>query len=64
MATSAQDDIKFNCFDKALQVYHEILKETLERLNYKGKIPTLFELTLECVQKSFYGNYSLIKSNA
>lgn len=55
MATSAQDDIKLNGFDKALQIYHYTLKETLQRLNYKDKIPTLFELKLECVQKSFYG---------
>uniref|UniRef100_A0A336MCN0 CSON013154 protein n=1 Tax=Culicoides sonorensis TaxID=179676 RepID=A0A336MCN0_CULSO len=54
VSTSTKNDIKFNDFDKVLQLYHQNLQNTLLNLNYQSKIPTLFELKMECVQKSFF----------
>lgn len=55
--TSTHDDIKFNRFDEIVQIYHSLFAEYLRKLKYEGKIPTLYELKNECLEKSFYGKF-------
>lgn len=35
--------------------YHRILKETLEKLQYEGEIPTLKDITIELIKNSLQG---------
>lgn len=41
--------------------YHRVLKETLEKLNYAGEIPTLKQITIELINNSLQG--TLLKHN-
>lgn len=53
--TSTKTDIKLNRFSENLVEYHKNLVQCLKMLEYKGKMPTLFELYSQRVEKSFYG---------
>lgn len=55
LVTSVNDDIRFNRANEVIQMYHHALVSVLKRLNYKGYVPTLFELHQEYVEKSFFG---------
>lgn len=57
LVTSVEDDIRFNRANEVIQMYHQALVSTLERLGYKGYVPTLFELHQEYVEKSFFGEF-------
>lgn len=54
-STSTSDDVRFADFRVFLQKYQQILQENLYRLNYKGKIPTLFQLYKNYNEKMFFG---------
>ncbi|XP_063707216.1 uncharacterized protein LOC134836024 [Culicoides brevitarsis] len=58
--TSTIDDIKFTKFPEILQKYHGILVSCLKQLDFKGKLPTLFELYNQFVEKSFFELYTVV----
>lgn len=53
--TSLQEDIRLHRQEELVQFYHQKLAEALQRLNYKKHIPTLLELQVQFLEKSFYG---------
>lgn len=53
--TSTTNEIKLNKFPEILSKYHENLIQFLKQLEFKGKVPTLFELHSQYIEKSFYG---------
>lgn len=53
--TSTVDEIKLYKLPEVLASYHETLIKSLKQLNYKEKLPTLFELYNQYIEKSFFG---------
>ena len=53
--SSIRDDIKVVHFDEIIEYYHEILVESLKKLNYQHHIPTLMELIEELKAKGDLG---------
>ncbi|XP_037817353.1 uncharacterized protein LOC119607483 [Lucilia sericata] len=60
LCTSSQDDLLFNHQPKLIQYYHQVLSETLHKLDYKQHIPTLHELNVQLLEKGFYAVTSLL----
>uniref|UniRef100_A0A336MA18 CSON013155 protein n=1 Tax=Culicoides sonorensis TaxID=179676 RepID=A0A336MA18_CULSO len=54
LVTSVEDEIRFNRSHEVIQIYYLSLVEELNKLNFKGYIPTLYELYHEYVEKSFF----------
>lgn len=57
LVTSVHDDIRFDRQNEVIQIYHQSLVSMLKRCNFKGYIPTLFELYLDFNEKSFFGKF-------
>lgn len=53
--TSTVDEIKLYKLPEVMASYHETLIKCLIQLDYKEKLPTLFELYNQYVEKSFFG---------
>lgn len=51
-------DIYFSHRDELVFIYHETLKLILEKLSFKGRVPTLNDLQVELLQKGALGEYS------
>lgn len=51
-ATSTQDNV---CQAEMVQFYHQHLVEALKKLNFKGRIPSLFDFQLQFQARAFYG---------
>ncbi|XP_035891000.1 uncharacterized protein LOC118502656 [Anopheles stephensi] len=56
--TSARDDIRQSCFDELLQYYYYELTGFAGRLQYAGKLPTLYQFLQQAYRKMFYAVYS------
>lgn len=57
LTTSVATDIYFSHRDELIFIYHETLKLILEKLDYKGRVPTLNELQIELLQKGALGEW-------
>lgn len=55
LVTSVHDEIRFGRVNEVIQIYHQALVSILKRLDYKGYVPTLFELYQDYVAKGFFG---------
>lgn len=55
LTTSVSTDIYFSHRDELIYIYHETLKLILEKLSFKGHVPTLNELQIEMLQKGALG---------
>ena len=53
--TSARDDIRQNCFDELLQYYYYQLVDYARRLQYRARLPTLYQFLQQTQRKMFYG---------
>jgi hypothetical protein len=51
--SSAETETKLQNFEYYIKFYHECLTETLKLLKYTRKIPTLKELYMDAIDKSF-----------
>jgi aminoglycoside phosphotransferase (APT) family kinase protein len=51
--TSADTKIKFSHFEHFIKIYHDSLVDILKRLNYAGRIPSLKELYIDAIDRSF-----------
>lgn len=51
LLSSVRDDVKAAKFDELIEYYHEMLVESLKRVNYEQHIPTLEELKEEVMLK-------------
>uniref|UniRef100_A0A1Y9GKM7 CHK kinase-like domain-containing protein n=1 Tax=Anopheles arabiensis TaxID=7173 RepID=A0A1Y9GKM7_ANOAR len=56
--TSARDDIRQNCFDELLQYYYYQLVDYARRLQYRARLPTLYQFLQQTQRKMFYAVYS------
>lgn len=50
-------EIYFSHRNQLIFIYHETLKLILEKLSYKGKVPTLNELQVELLRKGALGEW-------
>lgn len=57
--TSTNNEIKLGKFPEILVMYHKHLAQCLKQMEYKEKIPTLFELYSQYIEKSFYGKFCI-----
>ena len=58
--TSLEEDLRLNCQDELIQYCYRVLHETLIRLGYSRRIPTLLEFHMEVMSNSFYGNLQIL----
>uniref|UniRef100_A0A182QLU8 CHK kinase-like domain-containing protein n=1 Tax=Anopheles farauti TaxID=69004 RepID=A0A182QLU8_9DIPT len=56
--TSARDDIRQSCFDELLQYYYYELVDCARELQYRGKLPTLYQFLQQTQRKMFFAAYS------
>lgn len=54
--SSLNDDIKVDHFDELVEFYHIELVNNLKMLNYAKPIPTLGELHIDMIEKSFFAS--------
>jgi thiamine kinase-like enzyme len=54
-ATSCVEELQERDFDQLLQYYHVELVSSLQKLNYKKRIPTLTDLQIEILKKGMVG---------
>lgn len=52
---SVNENVRKVHFKYIVREYHRIFKETLEKLNYKGYIPTLKDLNIDLIKNSLQG---------
>lgn len=55
MNTSLTEEMHLHKQDELIHHYYTYLRDTLEKLRYQGKIPTLHEFHQQLQEKSFYG---------
>lgn len=53
--TSCNTDIRVSKFDYLISHYHKHLTESLNLLNFKGKIPELDDLHAQLKKRGYYG---------
>lgn len=58
--SSCKDDLRYEREEEVVQYYFYNLKDTLKKLNFKGKIPTLHEFNVQYEKTRFYGECSRI----
>ncbi|XP_073819369.1 uncharacterized protein [Musca autumnalis] len=58
--TSLADDLLFHHQDELVQYYHQVLSQTLGKLNYKQHIPTLHELKVQLLDRGFLAVATLL----
>ncbi|KAM7361423.1 uncharacterized protein ACRADG_011833 [Cochliomyia hominivorax] len=51
--TSLKEDLRLNKQQEFIKYYYDILKSTLEKLKFKGRLPTLFQFNLEVQSRKF-----------
>ncbi|XP_037953862.1 uncharacterized protein LOC119684004 [Teleopsis dalmanni] len=52
--TSLNEELQLAVEDELIQYYYEILADTLKKLRYKAKIPSLHSFHMELEEKAFY----------
>lgn len=56
LITSVADDIKVDHFDDFISYYHDQLSESLKKLRFDQRIPSLTELHVDLLDKGFFCN--------
>jgi len=56
-STSIQDHLRWKHQPELVQFYYYRLVESLKKLQYSRRIPSLFEFQLQFRARSFYGKY-------
>jgi aminoglycoside phosphotransferase (APT) family kinase protein len=57
LISSVADDVKVAHFDELIEFYHEVLVDSLTKLNYEHQIPTLCELHVDMLDKGALGRH-------
>ncbi|XP_055375525.1 uncharacterized protein LOC129608190 [Condylostylus longicornis] len=58
MNTSMKEELRLSEEDKYIQYYYNFLVETLKKLKFNGKIPTLHEFHIQYITKEFFAFHS------
>jgi len=57
-STSIQENLRLQHQTELVQFYYYKLVKALKKVNYSGKVPSLFEFQLQFRAKAFYGELS------
>lgn len=61
LITSVDDAVKVASFYDLIEIYHQSLLESLQKLKYVGIVPSLKELHFDLLDKGFYGRCNYLK---
>lgn len=56
--TSVKFDIVYNRLDEIFEIYHRVLKDTLEKLQYTGSLPTVDDIKIDFLKKIHFGIFA------